>query len=225
MSFIRQALNGTVVVGILGLLAVNVVLASTSTVAPRGKFSQIDTRLATESIQILSGGTAAQKRALIARIQSTPEDYAPPVFYVLSNVRFADGDKDEGAFWFYAGQLRARIDANICADSTARQAVGVLNKNFGAPINRYSFQDLTKLEALVLEVVEWERTTPYNYDRHWINLHGMRAVRSGLGGQSEGEAQQTLSYPRDQWDEIAEKTRNDYVSAFRKEMARIKNKE
>jgi hypothetical protein len=211
-------------IGIAGLLATQVAVAETKTVTPRGEFAQIDTRLAKTTIQILANGTADEKQDVIAKVKANPENYAPPVFYVLSHVLFADGEKDEGAFWFYAGQLRARVDANICADSSAGQAVGVLNANFGTPINQYTFQDIPKLEALVPKVVDWERKTPYNYDRRWINLHGMGAMMSGLGAQSKDASQAPLSYPKDRWTDIAEKTRTDYLADFRKGMAQIKSK-
>ena len=210
--------------GIFVLLATQIVVAGTEVVTPRGEFAQIDTRLATETIQILAKGTAEEKQSTISKIKANPGNYAPPVLYVLSNVLFANGEKDEGAFWFYAGQLRARIDANICADLSARQAVGVLNQNFGAPINQYTLQDIPKLEELIPKVIEWERKTPYNYDRRWINLHGMGAVMSGMGVQNKDPSQSSLSYPKDQWNDIAEKTRTDYLSNFKKAMALMKSK-
>ena len=77
---------------------------------------------------------------------------------------------------------------------------------------------------LVPKVVDWERRTPYNYDRRWINLHGMGAMMSGLGAQSKDTSQATLSYPKDQWSDIAEKTRTDYLSDFKKAMAQMKSR-
>ena len=209
--------------GALSLLAIQLAVADTRTITPTGEFAQIDTRLTNETIQILAKGTADEKQSAIAKIKANPESYAPPVFYALSNVLFADGEKDDGAFWFYAGQLRARVDANICADSSARQAVGVLNSNYGTPINQYTFQNIPKLEMLIPKVVDWERKTPYNYDRRWINLHGMSAMMSGLGAQSKNTSQATLSYPKDRWNDIAEKTRTDYLSGFKKAMAQMKS--
>ncbi len=213
-----------VLILIFASLATRLAVAETKTVTPQGEFAQIDTRRVNETIKVLTQGSAKDKRAAIARIKARPEDYAPPVFYALSNVLFADGDKDEAAFWFYAGQLRARVDANICADASARQAVGLLNRHYGTPINRYAFQDMSKLETLIAEVVAWERRTPYHYDRRWINLHGMAAMMSGLGGPSEGESQAALSYPEGQWSEIAEKTRADYLDDFREAVAQMKSR-
>jgi len=210
--------------GLLGLLTATPAWSDTKTIRPGGEFAQIDTRLANETITLLSSGTAEERQKTITRIKARPQDYAPPVLYAMSSALFASGEKDEATFWFYAGQVRARVDASICADATARQAVSVLNRQYGAPINQHAFQDIAKLEALVPRVVEWDRKTPYNYDRRWINLHGMKAVMSGMGTQSPEASAAPLSLPREQWNDIAEKTRVDYLSGFKNAMTQMKNR-
>ncbi len=215
MSHMRRVVT---VVATLGFIFNSLALATadTNVVTPKGEYAKIDTRLANETIQILAKGTPEDRQKVIETIKANPGNYAPPVFYTLSQILFLDGKKDEAAFWFYAGQLRARVDANICADSSARQAVGVLNRNYGTPINQYAFQDIPKLEELVPRVVDWERRTPYSYDRRWINLHGMGAMMSGLNAKTQDASQTSVSFPKDQWNDIAEKTRTDYLADFRK---------
>lgn len=137
------------VAGVLSTLMASSPAIAEKAVPPQGEFAKIDTRLANETMQILANGTGEQKQSIIEKIKANPENYAPPVFYLLSNVLFAGGEKDEGAFWFYTGQLRARVDANLCSDSSARQTVSVLNGTFGTAINQYTFQDIPKLEALI----------------------------------------------------------------------------
>ena len=213
-----QSFRGAVLA--LCLLIPPLVLAETKVVTPTGEYALIDTRLANETIRVLSTGSKKEKEAVIGAIRTTPENYAPPVFYLLSNVLFGMGEKDDAAFWFYAGQLRAQFDANRCADSTARQAVSVLNNEFGSPINEYMFKDIPKLKSLIPRVVEWDRKTPHNYDHRWINLHGMSAMMSGLG--ASGSVKSVLSLPEDQWNDIAEKTRTDYLEGFQQAMAQMK---
>lgn len=200
----------------LCLLIPSLVLAETKLVTPTGEYAQIDTRLVIETMRVLSTGSENEKKAVIAAIRAAPENYAPPVFYQLSNVLFEKGEQDDAAFWFYAGQLRARFDANRCADTSARDAVSVLNMQFGSPINEYMFKDIPKLKLLIPRVVEWDRKTPHNYDHRWINLHGMSAMMSGLGGS--GSVKPVLSLPEDQWNDIAEKTRKDYLEGFQQAM-------
>ena len=191
-------------------------------VAPNGEYAQINTHKGIDAIQTLTKGSAAEKLEMIARVTAQPQNYEPPVFYALAQAMFQNGKKDEAAFWFYAGQLRGRFDANRCADISARQAVTVLNQTYGTPINQYTFQDIPKLEALVLKVIAWDKSTPYNYDHRWINLHGMNAMISGLSPKDASVQTAAVSLPKEQWPAIAEKTRNDYLSAFKQAMESLK---
>lgn len=188
-------------------------------VKPVGVYAEIDTRLANEAVEALAGAEEAKRQATVAAIKAHPEKYAPYVFYVLSRVLFEDGDKDGAAFWFYAGQLRARFDANRCAERSARQAVAALNQQFGGPINQYTFQDIPKLEALIERVLAWDRETPHAYDHRWINLHGMGVF---LAAQDPESATKPLSLPADEWDAIAETTRKDYLAGFRQAMGQTR---
>lgn len=206
----------------LAFALIGAAVAGTKAPAAASPHARIDTRLANEAIHILVQGTPAQKQALFENIKARPGNYAPPVFYALSHVLFQDGQKDESAFWFYAGQLRARFDANRCAEASAKQAVAVLNRSYGSSINQHAVQDMRKLERLIAEVVEWDRKTPYQYDHRWINLHGLHAVLYGLEGKSVAAMPDALSLPADQWDAIAEQTRADYLSGFQHAAARMK---
>lgn len=187
-----------------------------------GIYAQIDTRLANKTINALAKGGVEERRTAIEMVRKNPENYAPPVLYQLAQVLFSGGEKDEGAFWFYAGQLRARFDANRCADMSAKQAVAVLNQKFGAPINEYAFKDIPKLEALIPRVVEWDRSTVHHYDHRWINLHGMDAISSKMG---QPVAAGELSVSSDQWESIENKTRAEYLNGFRQAMLQLNKRE
>jgi len=208
---------------LLFLLPCVQVAAQTTSLEPAGDYAKIDTRLAVEVMHVLAKGTQSQKREAFERIISNSGNYAPPVFYALSQAPFESGRKDEGAFWFYAGQLRARFDANRCADVTARSAVNALNNIYGPPINQYMFQDIQKLEALIPKVVDWDRNTLHNYDPRWINLHSMNAMTSALSGKNGSVPPPSgMSLPKEQWETIAEKTRSDYLAGFQEAMASMK---
>lgn len=199
---------------LLGLVAP--VSAETVVVAPTDAHQGIDTRLMNATVRTLRAGSTTQRQKTIARVQEQPQRYAPPVFYALAQALFQQGDREDSLFWFYAGQLRARFDANRCADVSARAAVGALNEEYGPPINRYAFRNLAQLEELIPKVVAWDRRTPHDYDHRWINLHGMGAL---TGGDGETRA---LSLPQEQWQAIAERTRDDYLRGFREAMAQAK---
>lgn len=196
---------------------------ATQALAPQGVFAQIDTKLGQEALRLLSQGTPQQQQNVLDRVRSAPERFQPPVLYVMSQLLFKAGQKEEAAFWFYAGQLRARFDANRCADPTARPAVDVMNQNFGGPINRYLFQDLDNAQELIIKVVEWDRKTPYAYDPRWINLHGAQAVQVAKDPQlAKTLTKESLSLPQSEWPVLAEQTRTKFLQGFIHAIAQLK---
>jgi hypothetical protein len=195
----------------LNIAAFEVSNAADAAIEPAGIYQTIDVRLADDTIKALHDYKGEARGKIINTILAKPENFAPPVLYVLSSVLFNDDKKDEAAFWFYAGQLRGRIDANICADKTARSAIAEMNQRLGPRINEYAFKDIAKLTNTVERVLAWEEQTPCNYDRRWINLHGLAAV--------DGETNAPLSAPKEQWEAIRKRTRDEYRSEFHKEIA------
>jgi hypothetical protein len=182
---------------------------------PQGVYAHIDTRQTQEMLQTLTQGSAEQQQAALERVRAAPERFQPPVLYAMSQVLFKAKLYHEAAFWFYAGQLRARFDVNRSTDPTTRQAVDALNQTYGAQINRYLFQDLDRALDLIANVVAWDRKTPYDYDPHWINLHGMQAVQAARDPQSAGpRTAASLSQPPSEWAAIAERTRAKYLKSF-----------
>lgn len=178
---------------------------------PVGVYKTIDVRLANDTIKALHDSKGERRVEIIQKITEQPENFAPPVLYFTSSLLFEQGKKDEAMFWFYAGQLRGRIDANICADKSAGAAVAELNQRFGAPINQYAFQDIPKLTNTVNRVLAWEENTPYAYDRRWINLHGVNAVTDDTNAP--------LSVPKEQWEAIRKSTRDEYRTTFYQALA------
>lgn len=178
---------------------------------PVGIYKTIDVRLVNDTIRALRDNKGPARGKIVTTIVAKPENFAPPVLYVLSSVLFEDERKDEAMFWFYAGQLRGRIDANICADKTARSAIAEMNQRLGPRINEYAFKDIPKLTNIVERVLAWEEQTPCNYDRRWINLHGMAAMND--------ETNSTLSAPKEQWEAIRKQTRDEYRSTFHEAIA------
>lgn len=188
-------------------------------VAPVGEHASIDMKPCMETLRTLDAGTAAAQDKLIDAIKANPSRYNPVVFYHMAKVLFDQNKKDDAAFWFYAGQLRARFDANRCADISARSAVAVLNQQFGGPINRYALQDIPKLEETVNKVLAFDEKTAHDYDNRWINLHGMDSMIDSLEGSSSKKA---LSLPQSQWAAIEKQTRDDYLKGFKEAMIELK---
>lgn len=177
----------------------------------KGVFSEILVDKHNKAIKTLQSKDKKQKKQVIETIIQNPNDYNPPVLYVLSRVLFLQGDKDKATFWFYVAQLRARYDANLCMDNTAKQEVSILNNKYGSDINKFAFLDINKLEKTVNKVVNFVRTNNEKYDHRWINLHGMWAVKAGFSNEPETRE---LSKPKEEWEAIKKKTIDDYYNGF-----------
>ena len=193
----------------LGLLSLG--NAQTIKIEPKGIFKEIDVARHNTAIETLNGKNTELKQQTIDSILKNPNYYNPPVIYALSRELFIQDKKDEAAYWFYLAQLRARYDANLCMDNSAKQAVSVLNNEFGPDINKYAFQDIDKLEKTVTNVVDFVRANEESYDHRWINLHGMDAISSSMDDKSE---KNELSQPKKKWKKIKLNTVDDYYNGF-----------
>ena len=185
--------------------------AQTTEIEAKGVFKEIDVTRHNEAIEILKGKNKKSKKQIVDSILNSPNYYNPPVIYTLSKELFSQNKNDEAMYWFYVAQLRVRYDANLCMDKSAKQAVSILNNEYGPEINKYAFQDIDKLEKTVNQVVAFVRDNDENYDHRWINLHGMWAVMTGLDENTETKE---LSQPENKWIEIKKKTVDDYYNGF-----------
>ena len=167
---------------------------------------KIDVRLMTETLQALRDFRGEARTRVIQGIRDHPENFAPPVLYFLSSALFEQGKKDEAVFWFHAGQLRGRIDANISTDKSAGAGIDSFDQKFGPAIKQYSLQNIPALTNTIERVLVWEEKTPFNYDRRWINLPTMTATT--------GETNSAMSAPLDEWEPIRKRTREEYRATF-----------
>lgn len=196
---------------ILGIFTICNAQTQTTEIKPKGIFKEIDVAKHNTTIEILNGENKILKQQTVESILKNPNDYNPPVIYALSRELYNQNKKDEATYWFYIAQLRARYDANLCMDISAKQAVSVLNNEYGPDINQYAFQDIDKLEKTVNKVVDFVRSNNENYDHRWINLHGMWAI---LEGQTDQPEKRELSKPNENWKAIKKKTVDDYYNGF-----------
>jgi hypothetical protein len=124
----------------------------------KAQSKKIDVTRHNESVALLNDKNNAIKQQTLDQILNNPNFYNPPVLYAVSRKLFIQEKKDEAMYWFYIAQLRARCDSNLCLDDSAKQAVSILNNYYGPDINKYAFQDLNKLEKIVVKVVDFVRT-------------------------------------------------------------------
>lgn len=165
-------------------------------VVPKGEFAQIDIRKSQEAMDTITGGNPNA----INDILQSPNDYAPPVLYLISAIMFDNDYQEQATFWFYAAQLRARSDANKSGDDTAHQAVSQLNQRFGAKITPYSMSNPKRLQAIVGQVLEWDEEQTRNYDARWVALQSKDVM-----------TEEKVNFaPRNKWQEINALTRNQF---------------
>lgn len=190
-------------------------------------YARIDLKENNEAMDALIGDDSARQAAMVEEILAHPEKFNPPVLYMVSYVLFKQGRKDEGMFWFYAGQLRGRFDANRCADVSARSAVQDLNEKIGPYVNPYAFEDLDKLKQTVAKVMAWDEVTPHLYDQRWINLHGTDVTASALKSLNGSaiNAAPVMSLPEAEWAEIQRRTRDEYLSDFKEALEILKERQ
>ena len=170
-----------------------------------------DVEKSNKMLELLGSKNKKKKQAAIDSVLANPNSFNPTVTYMLSNLLLDQDKKNEEMFWFYLSQVRARVDANICKDNTAKQAVSILNMTFGPAINKIAFLNLDTLKVVVEKVVAFIKSNEETYDRRWINLHGMDAVISGLDKDSK---QNETSEPIDKWADIKKTTVESYYNDF-----------
>ncbi len=102
----------------------------------------------------------------IDEIRENPGRFSPPIFFMLAQIYLASENYENAAFYYYFAQLRTGYDTNRCADPSAGVVADILVQN-DSSINDYAFQDLDRLEIIILSVVEYDRQTEHNYDNRY----------------------------------------------------------
>ena len=77
------------------------------------------------------------------------------------------------------------------------------------------FRDRDTLTRTIDRAIAWDTATPYSYDYRWINLHGLKAIQSGL---SDSPATEAMTAPKDEWPALSQsvhtQTRLGLLQAF-----------
>jgi len=198
------------VVLMLIILSVNLYSqVNTIKVEPKGAYKEIDVEYQNKVYEILIGKKSPERDELVEKVLSNPENYYPPTLYAVSKVLFEKNRKYDAAFWYYTGQIRARIDATLCTDRSAGSALGVLREKFGLYINQYSFSDFDNVRLILKRVYKFLENDEANYDRRWIALHG-------LGGFYNEDPGAKLIEPKEKWDDVKKKVISQNQEGFEK---------
>lgn len=219
MRISSAAIGQIILLSLLSSIALPVIAGDKVNVKPMGEYAKIDTSRDAALTKVLLDGDASAKERAAKPVLQNPQKYSPAVLYALGTMFFGNGKKDDAIFWFCVGQLRARYDANRCADDSARSAVGMLTSNIGAPVSEYMYSNISQVESIIPKVLDWDAKHPYDYDHRWINLHGSRMLT-----EDKSIATAPMSLPKAEWDTILRRTRADFRAAYERAIAESKQK-
>lgn len=98
--------------------------------------------------------------AAAKEILNDPEILNEPLeMFLPAFILFQNGEKDQAVFWFYAAQLRVRYQLAF-QQGDRGQLLQIMLMTTGPPINNYAFHDVKKLDRLIGQVLEWDKTAP-----------------------------------------------------------------
>ncbi len=184
-------------------VAVSGTFGEVTEIEPADVYGQIDTSYDLQLIQALSGTDKEEVARALEEVFQNIDRVTPPVLFLVSNLVY-ELDGYTAALLFHIAQLRALIDAMLCADRTARQAVVILDMNFQPLITDYILENRDLAYESVRSAISYVLLNDVAYDRRWINLHGIQAFGSSSGGTGY------LSIPQDQWESIISNTIEEY---------------
>lgn len=137
--------------------------------------SQGSARVKLDELPVRDRLISCNQKVAIAAAEEMVRDPAiinePLELFGPATALFQNGKKDEGVFWFYAGQLRVR--QQIVVDNGDRgQLLSVMLMTVGVPINNYAFQDTSNLNKILDRVLEWDKKTenPFRVEAEQKNL-------------------------------------------------------
>lgn len=111
------------------------------------------------------------------------QDAHPVQLYHYAASLMASGEKNEAAFWFYAGQLRYRIHLAARPDLPPDGDPALfasLNSVIGQEINEYLGGDPQEWEAVLARVLEWDTQTKNTFTPRDEFPGAHAEVRAGL---------------------------------------------
>jgi hypothetical protein len=101
-------------------------------------------------------GIAIQAALEVARDPSSLRE--PLSLMPVAQVLFANGEKEEALFWFYAAQLRARYEL-VFENGDRGQLLQTMLMSVGQGINNYGFSDVTRMQRTIERVLAWDKAT------------------------------------------------------------------
>jgi hypothetical protein len=175
-----------------------------------------------EIMRTLQNTAGHENDAVLTQITGHADAYPPPVLFGLARVLFRRGDVDDSIFWFNAARLRGNFDAWRSPDVvSARAAMVAMSRQMPIELRKAQFADLQKLRTIVNKVITWDETTPRNYDRRWIDFHGVAVNKSGPGPGKPAVSPGIIA--PEKWDDLAKQVREEYRQDLEKSIVMMNN--
>ena len=117
------------------------------------------------------------------QLKSGIQNAHPAAYYVLATKLLASGQKDDAAFWYYAGQLRFRfhLAANQGLDPSGDPALfASFQEVVGRPVNEYAWGDLPALHATLERVLAWDKQNKNGFTSTQKHAQAWNDTRAGL---------------------------------------------
>jgi hypothetical protein len=173
-------------------------------------------------MRTLQKTTGHENDDVLEKIRTHADAYPPPVLFGLARVLYRRGDVDEAIFWFNAARLRGNFDAWRSTDiGSARATMVALSRQMPIELRKAQFTDLQKLRGIITKVIAWDETTPRNYDRRWIDFHGVAANKAGPENGKPPASPGTIA--PEKWDELAKQVREEYRKDLEVSIAMMSN--
>lgn len=167
------------------LIFSNLIYSETHTVykQPQGEYAKIDVKDSFEASQILLGDKSSlkEKKKWASKIEKTPGSYNPGALFALGLFYMAENDFKKAALYSRVAVFRAVIDVKFSQDASLEDVPTILFSRVHAALNQYVNTPEKKeawKEALLeatKQTVNWDKSTPRNYDDRWVCLHSIGA--------------------------------------------------
>jgi hypothetical protein len=118
-----------------------------------------------ESLDAAPAAIRSGDAAALAGFEQAPACHHWITFYYAAEAMFKAGRKDEAVGWFYVGQIRGRLMAQLGPNTSTPMVMPALQHVIGQPINGYAGGDLAKWVAAVDWAIAWDAQNPMSKDQ------------------------------------------------------------
>lgn len=179
---------------------------------PKGVYAEIEIAKQKEMIDLLI--KPSTRLAAIDTVFNNISKYNPAVFYVMSQVLFVEGEKQNAVDWYLFAQISAMYDVNRSIDKSVKQNIGILETRFRPLFKTYISEHKQEYMQSIDKAVKLFKLIPQDYDIRWINLSGTGAVIASL--EKDVDVNKKLTVIKDKWPAIKASTIKDFIDKNKK---------